>query len=79
MRITVTLHSTLRKFLPAGAGNSTVVDLDEGATVADAISRLGIPPGHAKIIVSADGQLEPTSTLCDAQEIDVFPPLAGGL
>lgn len=79
MRVTVTLHASLRRFLPAAAGTSAVLDLHEGATVADVIIRLGIPPGHAKIIVSGNSQLEPTSTLHDAQEIDLFPPLAGGL
>ncbi len=78
MRITVTLHGTLRKFAPAHAGNAVALDLSDGATVADIFRRLGIPPGHAKIIVSGNQQLEPASALHDGQEINLFPPLAGG-
>ncbi len=78
MRVTVTLHGTLRKFAPAQASNAVTVDLADGATVADVFTRLGIPPGHAKIIVSGNQQLEPASSLRDGQEINLFPPLVGG-
>jgi hypothetical protein len=77
MRVTVKLHGILRKFLPAGA-NDAVLELREGAGVTDAITALGIPPDHAKIIISGDDQLEPASVLHDGQELNLFPPLAGG-
>ncbi len=80
MHITAKLHGTLRKYLPAAsAANAVVVDLPDGATVADVVSHLGIPPGHAKMTVSGNEQLEPTSVLCDGQELNLFPPLAGGV
>jgi len=50
----------------------------EGATVADVVARLGIPPQHAKMIVSGDACLEAASVLHDGQEVNLFPPLAGG-
>ncbi len=78
MRITVKLHGTLRKFLPAGATNAVVLDCADGANVADIVTRLGIPSGHAKIIICSDQQLEPSSVLHEGQEINLFPPLAGG-
>jgi molybdopterin synthase sulfur carrier subunit len=79
MRVTVKLHATLRKFLPAGSDdNAAVLDLPQGTTVGDVIARLGIPSGHAKMIVSGDEYLEPTSVLHDGQEVNLFPPLAGG-
>jgi molybdopterin converting factor small subunit len=77
MRISVKLHGTLRKFLPAGA-NDAVLDLPDGARVADIIAVLAIPPDHAKMIISGDHQIEPTSLLHEGQEVDLFPPLAGG-
>jgi molybdopterin synthase sulfur carrier subunit len=80
MRVTVRLHATLRRFLPAGASNNVVtVEVAAGATVADVVARLGIPPGHAKMIVSGDECLEPASVVRDGQELDLFPPLAGGV
>ena len=78
MLVTVTLHGTLRKFVPAQANNAVTLDLSEGATVTDIFTRLGIPPSHAKIIVSGNQQLEPASALRDGQEINLFPPLVGG-
>ena len=79
MRVTVRLHATLRKYLPAGAdGNAVSVELSPGATVADAVARLGIPPDHAKMMVSGGEHLEPTAVLRDGQELNLFPPLAGG-
>jgi molybdopterin converting factor small subunit len=77
MRITVKLYGPLRRFLAAGA-NQTVLDLPEGAAVADAVAALGIPPEHAQMIISDEDQLRPTAVLHDGQELDVFPPLAGG-
>jgi sulfur carrier protein ThiS len=79
MRITAKLHGTLRKYLPAGSSaNATVVEVPDGASVATVVSQLNIPPGHAKMIVSGNEQLSPTSVLCDGQELNLFPPLAGG-
>lgn len=54
------------------------LDLHEGASVAEVIARLGIPPDHAGMIISGDDQIEPTSLLYDGQEVNLFPPLAGG-
>jgi molybdopterin converting factor small subunit len=77
MRVTVKLYGPLRRFLAAGA-NEAVLDLPEGAAVADAVAALGIPPEHAQMIISGEDQLSPTSVLHDGQEFDLFPPLAGG-
>jgi len=78
MHVTVKLHGALRKFMPTGASDGAMLDLHEGASVADVIARLGIPPGHAGMIISGDDQIESTSLLHDGQEVSLFPPLAGG-
>ena len=79
MRIRVKLHGTLRKYLPTGTSENVVqLDVTDGATVADVVSRLAIPSNHAKMMVSGNDQLEPTSVLRDGQELNLFPPLAGG-
>lgn len=78
MRITVRLHATLKKFLPPGTNGSAALELPDGATVGDLISHLGIPPGHTKVMVSGDAYLETTTVLHDGQEVNLFPPLAGG-
>ena len=79
MRITVKLHGTLRKYLPAGSSvNAAALDVPDGATVAAVIERLAIPAGYTKMIVAGSEHLELASVLHDGQEIDLFPPLAGG-
>jgi molybdopterin converting factor small subunit len=78
MRITAKLHGTLRKYLAADSATATAVDVPDGACVADVLSHLNIPPGHAKMIVCGSEHLTPESVLHDGQELDLFPPLAGG-
>lgn len=79
MTVRVKLHAILRKFLPPGSeDNVAVVEVADGATVADVIAKLGIPDKHAGMLVSGDDYLEPTSALSDGQEFNIFPPLAGG-
>jgi molybdopterin converting factor small subunit len=79
MRVIVKLHGTLRRFLPAGSiGNATSVDVPDAATVATVIGRLGIPAEFTKMTVSGDEHLQASSVLRDGQELNLFPPLAGG-
>lgn len=79
MRITVNLHASLIRFLPAGSsGRTAVLEMPDAATVADVVNRLGIPAGHTKMMVSGDEHLELTTALRDGQELSLFPPLAGG-
>ena len=71
--------ATLRKSLLNGHPTDTVmVDLPDGAAVSDAIAALGIPVEHAPMVVSQNEQLDVSARLNDGQEINVFPPLAGG-
>lgn len=79
MKVHVKLFASLRKYAPAGVTTERViVEVPPGAAVRDAIAALGIPTEHARMIVSQEGQLEPSAPLVDGQQLDVFPPLAGG-
>lgn len=73
MKITVRLHASLRRH-----GDAFERELDAGATVADLLAVLPFPPEHAGMIVCGDRQLAMNSALRDGQEINLFPPLAGG-
>ena len=58
------------------------VALPEGASVADAVAALGIPPEQVGL-VSVDGQAvskarRDTTTLADGNEMVVMAPLTGG-
>ena len=80
IRVTVKLFATLRKHLPPGATDGTViVEVPDGATVTDVMGRLGIPTEHTKMIVSGDRHLEASALVTDGQHVDLYPPLAGGV
>jgi molybdopterin synthase sulfur carrier subunit len=80
IRVKVKLFATLRKHLPPDATEGTVVvEVREGATVTEVMERLGIPAEHTKMIVSGDRHLEPGSLVADGQQVDLYPPLAGGV
>ena len=78
MRVYVKLFASLRKYMPAGGADALSVELPDGAAVRDALAKLGIPAEHARMVVSQNQQLELSSALREGQEINVFPPLAGG-
>jgi transketolase len=78
MTITVKLFASLRRFQPKGAGGPIALELPAGAVVRDAVAALGIPEGHAGIVVCDDAHLELGSPLEDGAEVSLFPPLAGG-
>lgn len=79
MTVRVKLHAILRKFLPPGSEDHTaVLEIPDGSTVSDVIGRLGIPTKHAGMLVSGDDYLKPETPLRDGQELNIFPPLAGG-
>jgi sulfur carrier protein ThiS len=79
MQVTIRLHGTLRKYLPTGGrSNVSTVDVPDGSRISDLLAQLGIPVDHAKMLVSGDEQLDVSAALRDGQELNVFPPLAGG-
>ena len=79
MIVRVKLFATLRKYHPAGETSEPVlVDLAAGATVEALLARLGIPPNHAGMVISRDEKLALQAPLVDGQEVNLFPPIAGG-
>ncbi len=79
MRVQVRLFATRRTAFPAGHPGATLtVALERDATAADPTARLGSPAAQARLLVLG-GALVPFATpLADGQEINGFPPLAGG-
>ena len=79
MQVTIRLHATLKRYIPPGSsGDALVLEVPAGSTVAEIIERLGIPPKHAGMLVCNDDYIEPSSVVQNGQEINVFPPMAGG-
>ncbi len=77
MRIRVNLYAGLRKFAPEGKAPFEM-DVPEGMSLADLISRLGIPAEKPKILLVNGRHADPGQVLAEGDEVALFPPVAGG-
>ena len=79
MTVEVRLFATLAQFLPPGSKSGTaILDVPDGATIADVTRRLGIPPGLDRVMLLNGMEAEDDARLRGGDVIDIFPPLAGG-
>jgi len=69
LEIHLQLYSILREKLPSDAKGGTVMQLDEGATLADLINELDI---KLKVIISVNGDHEPDKSR------KIFSSVSGG-
>ena len=79
MQVQVKLYGTLGKWV-AGYDHRTglAVDVDEGATVADLMRRIGVPLKKVGM-VTLDGRLAGKETLLQpGMQVRVFHPIFGG-
>jgi len=80
VNVEVKLFANLRKYMP-GAGDKAeaLIELDDSATIADVLSRLGIP-AEAKLMLLVDGihERDTARGLQNGCTLCIFPPLAGG-
>ncbi len=75
----VHLAATLAAYLPAGArGDSLMLDIPPGATVAQIVGTLRIPPHLERLTVVNGRDASPEQLLADGDVVSIFPPLAGG-
>jgi molybdopterin converting factor small subunit len=80
LKVTVRLHATLRRTGPEGIQSRLAVELEEGATVASLLRSLAldVAPEHLMVVVNRR-RLEPEHRLEDGDEVDLFPPISGGI
>lgn len=80
MKVTARLHATLRRPVSGGYQNRVTVELAEGATVASLLKALEIdmPPEQLMILIGTR-RFEPGHPLQDGDEINLFPPISGGV
>jgi molybdopterin converting factor small subunit len=77
--ISVKLFATLKRYLPPGSQDGFSLSLPRGATVQDAINALNIPQEQAGMLVAGDTYVEKETPLTDGLQLNIFPPLAGGV
>jgi molybdopterin converting factor small subunit len=79
VRVEVRLFATLARFLPKDHhADSTLLDVDEGCSVADVARALGIPGDLSRIVLVNDRDAEDDRRLVEGDVVTLFPPLAGG-
>lgn len=79
MRVTVRLHTVLRRETPQGVVDRVVLDLPEKATVADALSELGIgQKGESILLVVNRRIVKRDHILADNDELRLIPAVSGG-
>ena len=80
MKVTVRLHATLRRPASDGYQNRVIVDLADGAVVAALLQALDIDmPSEQLIILTGTRRVESNHRLNDGDEVNLFPPISGGL
>ncbi|MCU0559585.1 MAG: MoaD/ThiS family protein [Desulfobacterales bacterium] len=77
MKITVNLFANLRDYAPAGQ-RPAEVSLPGGATAADLLSALRIPPAVQAVLLVNGRRAEAAALLADGDEVTLFPPMEGG-
>lgn len=79
MIVEVRLFATLAQFLPPGSRDGSIMlDVPDGATIADVARRLGIPSGLDRVLLLNGVEAEAGQRLRSGDVVDIFPPLAGG-
>jgi len=74
--VTVVMHGTLRRFLPAGAARATL-DFCAGATIAEVLAELGADQ-DTWLVARNQAVAERDAVLASGDVLDCFEPLAGG-
>jgi molybdopterin converting factor small subunit len=77
MKVQVSLFANLRDHAPGGEGSFDLT-LAAGATVADLIAALHIPPKVQAVVLVNGRRAEPATALAPADAVTLFPPMEGG-
>jgi molybdopterin converting factor small subunit len=79
IEVEVRLYATLRKYNPeAGTGEPLILQMPEGARLADLLARLGVPDGEVKTTFVNNRRQDEDYQLRDGDWVALFPPVAGG-
>jgi sulfur carrier protein ThiS len=83
MNIVLKLHASLTDFLPPGTrGNAISVEVADGATVADVLTRFAVPPQLVHLLLINGHYVAPAlrsaRQLGDGDHLALWPPVAGG-
>jgi sulfur carrier protein ThiS len=79
MRITVRLHTILRRETPEGIVDRVELDLPEGASVAEAVAQLAIERRPRTMLLVVNGKIVAEDRLlAEGDELRLVPGVSGG-
>jgi sulfur carrier protein ThiS len=79
MNVDLAMFAYLSDYQPDGAGgrHARTVELPGEATIADLVTRLGLPT-EPRIVFVNGRHAEESQALCEGDRLAIFPPVAGG-
>jgi len=79
MRVKVRLYASLRSYLPGmKIGDTTELEIQDGACIADLFRELHIPREIVKMSFVNGISREPDFVLNADDQVGIFPPIGGG-
>jgi len=79
IEVEVRLYATLRKYNPeTGIGEPMILQMPEGARLADLLARLEVPKDEVKTAFVNNRRRDEDYQLHDGDRVAFFPPVAGG-
>lgn len=79
IEVKVWLYATLRKYASEiGIGEALIMQMPEGARLADLLARLRVPQDEVKTAFVNNRRRNEAYQLHDGDRVALFPPVAGG-
>jgi sulfur carrier protein ThiS len=78
MQVHVKLFSRFREHLPRESRGEALIELQEGATIADLLDHLGIVQRTKLIAVNGEPEIDRCRELQEGDAIRIFPVVVGG-
>ena len=79
MKVEVKLFANFQEYLPPGSEKySCILELEEGTTIAQVLSRLKIPESLPMVPLVNGTYRKPEDPLQPGDVLSIFPPVAGG-
>ena len=79
IEVKVWLYASLRKYSPeTGIADAVILQMPEGAVLADLLARLDMPKNEVKAAFVNNRQENEDYLLSDGDRVALFPPVAGG-
>ncbi|MCG8337519.1 MAG: MoaD/ThiS family protein [Proteobacteria bacterium] len=79
MKVEIRLFASFTRYLPPNAeGQKAAMDLDEGTTIKDVLTHLGVPLDTVKLVFANGVHANMDYVIQEGDRIGAFPPVAGG-